>query len=58
MSPLMKNKLVPDTLIQVGRRGAVYQQKVYRPTEIAYGSTHENAEEYQGYFIFNKPMIC
>ena len=54
----MKNKLVPDTLIQVGRRGAVYQQKVYRPTEIAYGSTHENAEEYQGYFIFNKPMIC
>ncbi|MEO1348934.1 MAG: hypothetical protein AAFW84_09055 [Cyanobacteria bacterium J06635_15] len=46
--PSSKNKQqAPDTLIKIGRQGAVYQQKVYRTAERAYGSTHEESEEYE-----------
>jgi len=41
-----KKQQVPDTLIKVGRQGTVYQQKSYQATERAYGSTHEDSEEY------------
>lgn len=43
----MKKQQVSDTLIKVGRQGSTYQQKTYQATERAYGSTHENSEEYE-----------
>jgi hypothetical protein len=42
-----KSAHVPDTLIKVGKKGAVYQQKFHKATERAYGSTHDDVEEYE-----------
>lgn len=47
MPPAKKKQQVPDTLIKVSRQGTVYQQKIYQATERAYGSTHEEFEEYE-----------
>ncbi len=42
-----KKQQVPDTIIKVGRKGAVYQQKVYQAPERAHGITQEDADEYE-----------
>jgi hypothetical protein len=42
-----KSEQVPDTLIKVGRQGAVYQQKFHKAADRAYGSTHDDVEEYE-----------
>ncbi|UBF24392.1 hypothetical protein K9N68_22175 [Kovacikia minuta CCNUW1] len=42
-----KKPQVPDTIIKVGRQGAIYQQKTYQILERTYGSTHEDSEEYE-----------
>ncbi len=47
MPQAKKKQQVPDTIIKVGRQGAVYQQKTYQTLERAYGSTHEDSEEYE-----------
>jgi hypothetical protein len=47
MSPSKKKQQVPDTLIKVGRQGAIYQQKSYQATKRTHGSTHEDSEEYE-----------
>ena len=46
-----KRKQVPDTLIKVGKKGTVYQQKIYRTAERAYGSTYKESEEYEEIII-------
>ncbi|MEX0271982.1 hypothetical protein AB3R30_22920 [Leptolyngbyaceae cyanobacterium UHCC 1019] len=45
MAMSKKKQQVPDTLIQVGKQGSKYQQKAYKVSERAYGTTHENSEE-------------
>lgn len=45
MSP-HKKKQTPDTFIEVSERGSIYQQKIYQAAERTYGSTDEEAEEY------------
>jgi hypothetical protein len=47
MSRAKKKPQVPDTIIKVGRQGAVYQQKTCQTLERAYGSTREESEEYE-----------
>jgi|GEM_PF-1950185 len=47
MSSSKKKRQTSDTLIKVSRQGVTYQQKVYKPTERTYGSTHEDSEEYE-----------
>jgi hypothetical protein len=47
MSQTKKKSQVPDTLIKVGRQGTTYQQKTYQAIERAYGSTHQDSEEYE-----------
>jgi hypothetical protein len=41
-----KKQNAPDTLIKIGRQGAVYQQKSYQVVNRSYGSTIEDSEEY------------
>jgi hypothetical protein len=47
MPQAKKKPQVPDTRIKVGRQGAIYQQTNYKIPERAYGSTHEDSEEYE-----------
>ncbi|CBN56122.1 MULTISPECIES: hypothetical protein [Kamptonema] len=47
MTSSKKKQQVPDTVIKVGKKGTTYQQKTYQAPERAYGSTHEDSEDYE-----------